>query len=53
MNRLMNNPAALRIAAPVLLGIVLLITWQVVCKVLAVPTYLVPMPTDIARLVAS
>jgi len=52
MNRLMNNPAALRIAAPVLLGILLLITWQVVCKVLAVPTYLVPMPTDIAATLA-
>jgi NitT/TauT family transport system permease protein len=48
MNRLMHNPAAVRVIAPALLGILLLVTWQIACKVLAVPTYLVPMPTDIA-----
>ena len=47
MYRVLNNPAALRIAAPALLGVLILVTWQVVCKVLAVPVYLVPMPTDI------
>src|SRR3954466_2020316 len=47
MNRVLNHPAALRIAAPALLGVLILVTWQVVCKVLKVPVYLVPMPTDI------
>ena len=47
MNRLMTHPGAVRVLAPTLLGIVLLLTWQIVCKVLAVPVYLVPMPTDI------
>ncbi len=52
MNSLMNNPAAVRILAPTALGIVLLVTWQIVCKVFAVPVYLVPMPTDIAATLA-
>jgi NitT/TauT family transport system permease protein len=43
----MTHPGAVRVLAPTLLGIVLLLTWQIVCKVLAVPVYLVPMPTDI------
>src|SRR5690349_11734287 len=47
MNRVLNNPAAMRVAAPALLGVLILVTWQVVCKVLKVPVYLVPMPTDI------
>jgi NitT/TauT family transport system permease protein len=46
MNRVLNNPAA-RVAAPLLLGVLILVSWQVVCKVLKVPVYLVPMPTDI------
>ena len=49
MNRLMSNPAAVRVIAPAILGVVLLLAWQILCKVLAVPTYLVPMPTDIAE----
>ena len=52
MNSLINNPAAVRILAPTALGIVLLVTWQIVCKVFAVPVYLVPMPTDIAATLA-
>ena len=46
MNRVLNNPAA-RVAAPLLLGVLILVSWQVICKVLKVPVYLVPMPTDI------
>jgi NitT/TauT family transport system permease protein len=46
MNRDLNNPGA-RVAAPLLLGVLILVSWQVICKVLKVPVYLVPMPTDI------
>ena len=46
MNRVLNNPAA-RVAAPLLLGVLILVSWQLICKVLKVPVYLVPMPTDI------
>ena len=46
MNRVLNNPAA-RVAAPLLLGVLILVSWQVICKALKVPVYLVPMPTDI------
>ena len=46
MNRVLNNPAA-RVAAPLLLGVMILVSWQVICTALKVPVYLVPMPTDI------
>ena len=36
MNRLLTHPGV-RVLAPTLLGILLLLTWQIVCKVLAVP----------------
>jgi hypothetical protein len=50
MQRLINdNPAAVRVIAPAILGVILLLAWQAICQLLKVPTYLVPMPTDIAE----
>jgi NitT/TauT family transport system permease protein len=47
-----HNPALVRIAAPALLGVVLLAVWQLVCTLFAVPEYLVPSPLQIARTLA-
>jgi NitT/TauT family transport system permease protein len=38
-----------RIAAPVVVGLTLLIIWQLVCRFLQIPQYLFPAPTDIAH----
>ena len=46
------NPTLLRIAAPALLGVVLLAVWQFVCTTFDVPEYLVPAPLLIARTLA-
>ena len=45
-------PALLRIAAPTLLGVVLLAVWQLVCTTFAVPEYLIPSPLRIAQTLA-
>ncbi len=44
---LLHNPALLKLAAPLLLGALLLLTWQVLCTAWKVPVYLVPKPSDI------
>jgi NitT/TauT family transport system permease protein len=46
------NPALVRIAAPALLGVVLLALWQFICTTFDVPEYLVPSPLQIARTLA-
>ena len=46
------NPALLRVAAPTLLGVVLLAVWQLVCTVFGVPEYLIPSPLRIAQTLA-
>ncbi len=46
---LLANPAVQRIAAPLLVGAVLLGIWQMLCVALDVPVYLVPSPADIGR----
>ncbi|MDE3737285.1 ABC transporter permease [Pseudomonas resinovorans] len=45
----LTHPTVQRIAAPLLVGIVLLGLWQVLCVALQVPAYLVPSPLDIGR----
>lgn len=45
---LIHNPRVMKIAAPLLVGLVLLTLWQVVCTVWQVPVYLVPKPSDVA-----
>jgi NitT/TauT family transport system permease protein len=43
------NSRAARVVAPLLLGILLLAVWEMLCKFLGVPEYLVPAPSDIGR----
>lgn len=45
---LLQNPRAVKIIAPLGLGLLLLLLWQGLCTLWKVPTYLVPKPTDIA-----
>ena len=45
---LIKNPAIQRIAAPLMLGLLLLLTWQISFQQLEVPVYIVPKPSDIA-----
>jgi len=46
---LITNPKFLRVAAPFMIGVVLLLAWQLICMALQVPVYLVPTPSVIAR----
>ena len=48
LNRLIESRAA-RVAAPAILGVVILAVWQFVCRAFHVPAYLVPAPSDIAE----
>ncbi|MFJ9450942.1 ABC transporter permease [Herbaspirillum sp. NPDC101397] len=49
MTPLITNPKFLRIAAPFMIGVALLLSWQLICVALEVPVYLVPTPSVIAR----
>lgn len=53
MNAILNHPTAVRIIAPLILGIVLLTAWQAICVALQVPVYLVPAPTTIVETLAA
>jgi NitT/TauT family transport system permease protein len=46
---LVSRPAVQRVAAPLTVGVVLLLAWQALCITLEVPAYLVPTPAAIAR----
>lgn len=46
---LVNRPGFWRVAAPLSIGIALLLMWQVVCTLLEVPPYLIPTPSLIAK----
>jgi len=47
--RALADRPAVRLGAPVIVGIVLIAIWQGVCSTFDVPAYLVPSPADIAR----
>jgi NitT/TauT family transport system permease protein len=49
MTPLITNPKFLRVAAPLMIGVVLLLAWQLICVALEVPVYLVPTPSVIAK----
>lgn len=53
MTPLITNPRFMRVAAPFAIGVLLLLAWQLVCTALAVPVYLVPAPSVIARTLVS
>lgn len=48
-----NRPGFWRVAAPLVIGVFLLLAWQVVCTLLEVPPYLVPTPAVIGKTLAS
>lgn len=50
---LVNRPGFWRVAAPLIIGIALLLMWQIVCTLLEVPPYLVPTPALIAKTLAA
>ncbi|HUP06737.1 MAG TPA: ABC transporter permease [Caldimonas sp.] len=52
LKRVIDSRAA-RFLAPAVLGVLILVAWQVVCRTLSVPAYLVPAPTDIADTLAA
>ncbi len=43
----MNRESTLRLAGPVVVGIVILLLWQVLCGLYEVPIYLFPKPSDV------
>ncbi len=45
---LLQNPAIQRIAAPLSLGLLLLLVWQLSFQQMNIPVYIVPKPSDIA-----
>lgn len=45
---LLNRPNTVRVFAPIFFGICLLVVWEIVFRVIDVPIYLVPKPSDIA-----
>jgi len=49
MTPLITNPTFLRVAAPLMIGVALLLAWQLICVALDVPVYLVPTPSVIAK----
>ena len=46
---LLSRPAAQRVAAPLVVGVLMLLLWQGLCTTLDVPAYLVPSPLAIAQ----
>lgn len=46
---LLSNPKIQRIAAPLTVGIILLLAWELTFRELNIPIYLVPKPSDIAQ----
>jgi len=47
MRRLARSETAVSIIAPALVGIALLLFWEVACRAWNVPVFLLPKPTDI------
>lgn len=52
MNLSTENRAA-QIGAPLLVGVVVLVAWEILCRVNDVPDYLFPKPSDIAAVLVS
>lgn len=50
---LVNRPGFWRVAAPLIIGIALLLMWQIACTLLEVPPYLVPTPALIVKTLAA
>src|SRR5258707_9844931 len=48
MRRLARSETAISIIAPMLVGVALLLFWEMACRAWSVPVFLLPKPTDIA-----
>ena len=53
MRPLAQSEAAMTITAPLLVGVVMGVLWEIACRELDVPVFLFPKPTDIGRKLAS
>src|SRR5512137_2117871 len=49
MTPLVRNPRLMRIVAPLMVGLAMVVVWQVLVKVYDVPKYLVPSPLLVAQ----
>jgi NitT/TauT family transport system permease protein len=49
MRPLSQSEAGMSVAAPVLVGIVMVLTWEIACRQFQVPVFLFPKPSDIAH----
>ena len=53
MRPLAQSEAAMTITAPLVVGVVMILIWEIACRVFHVPVFLFPKPSDIARTLAS
>ncbi len=49
MSKLFSSEWFWRVVSPILVGIVLLFSWELLCRGLHIPSYLFPSPTDIGK----
>ena len=52
MRPLSQSEAGMSVAAPVLVGIVMVLAWEIACRQFQVPVFLFPKPSDIAHTLA-
>jgi NitT/TauT family transport system permease protein len=53
MRPLAQSEAAMTITAPLLVGVVMVLLWEIACRVFHVPVFLFPKPSDIGHTLAS
>ena len=53
MRPLAQSEAAMTITAPLLVGVVMILMWEIACRVFHVPVFLFPKPSDIGHTLAS
>ena len=53
MRPLTQSDAAMAVIAPLLVGVVMVLLWEIACRLFHVPVFLFPKPSDIGRTLAS
>jgi NitT/TauT family transport system permease protein len=53
MRPLSQSEAGMSVAAPLLVGVAMVLAWEIACQVFQVPVFLFPKPSDIGRTLAS
>jgi NitT/TauT family transport system permease protein len=53
MRPLAQSDAAMTVIAPLLVGVVMVLLWEIACRVFHVPVFLFPKPSDIGRTLAN